>query len=304
MNGYADHPGNRDNTEIIKDEPAVIILNYDSYEDTLKLIKSIEDYDPGLCVIVVDNASDPEERRKLTELEDRCILILLEENGGYAAGNNAGIRKALQLGYDTFLIANSDTRLISKRAVRDCYDYMKSNGVGILGPKMVNESGEDVSGMICADRYGRTVHQLTDQITECRCLTGAFMLIRRSVIERTGYLREFYFLYREDTDYCMRAYHEGVKIVYFPKITVVHKAGTTTKSVADYYYYRNMFVFSREIYGTGSLELALFYFFRFMLYSFGIIKGTASLSEKNGRLKRLWRAYYDGVRDIRGRIFL
>ncbi len=167
---------------------------------------------------------------------------------------------------------------------------------------MVNESGEDISGFICVDRYGRTIHRLTDEITECISLTGAFLFISRQLIEKIGYLKEFYFLYREDTDYCVRAYKEGIKIVYYPQITVVHKMGTTTKSIAYYYYYRNMFIFSREIYKTGSLELALFYIFRFMLYSLGIIKRTAPSKEMAVRLKLLWRAYGDGVRDIRGKI--
>ncbi|MCR4891499.1 MAG: glycosyltransferase family 2 protein [Lachnospiraceae bacterium] len=285
-----------------RDLPAVIILNYNSYEDTRRLIKSIEKYDPGLCLIVVDNASAPGERQKLRAIEGRCILILLNENGGYAAGNNAGIRKAMELGYDAFLLANSDTRLISGHAIRDSYAYMKRKGIGILGPRMVNESGQDVSGMIGVDRYGRTRHELTDQIRRCKSLTGAFLLISRQVIERIGYLREFYFLYREDTDYCIRAYKEGVKIVYYPPVTVVHRMGTTTKSVADYYYYRNMFILSRENYHIGSLELALFYLFRFLRYSLGIIKGRGPFREKPGRLRLLWRAYCDGVRDVRGKI--
>ena len=130
------------------DQPAVIILNYNSFDDTLGLINSIEKYDPGLCIIVIDNASGAEDRRKLADLEGRCITILLEENGGYAAGNNTGIRKAEELGFDTFLLANSDTRLISSHAISDCYAYMKKNRIGILGPRMINKSGEDVSGII------------------------------------------------------------------------------------------------------------------------------------------------------------
>ena len=52
-----------------KDQPAVIILNYKSFGDTLGLINSIEEYDPGLCIIVVDNASGAEDRQKLSDLK-------------------------------------------------------------------------------------------------------------------------------------------------------------------------------------------------------------------------------------------
>ncbi|MCR4585627.1 MAG: hypothetical protein K5686_07875, partial [Lachnospiraceae bacterium] len=114
------------------------------------------------------------------------------------------------------------------------------------------------------------------------------------------FIREFYFLYREETDYCLRAHKEGLKIVYYPEVTIVHKAGVTTKNVAVYYYHRNMFILSREIYKTGSFELAAFYFPRFLVYSLRIIKKAGSGKEKRRKLKQLWHAYIDGVRDIRG----
>ncbi len=280
---------------------AVIILNYYSYKDTLNLIKSIDKYDPGLCIIVVDNSCDNTERQKLSPIKERCILIFLDENGGYAAGNNAGIKKAVELGYDTFLIANSDTYLASSNAISDCYIYMKKNDIGILGPRMVNEAGEDVSGCIDVDKYGRTKHYYTDEIRACKCLTGAFIFIDKKVIDKIGFIREFYFLYREETDYCVRAYENNVKIVYYPHISIVHKEAATTKKIADYYYHRNMFIFSREIYKTGSFQLALFYFFRYILNSIKIIKTEKSNKELVRKLKQIWYAYFDGIRDVRGK---
>ncbi len=280
---------------------AVIILNYNSYEDTLNLIKSIDEYDSGLCIIVVDNSSDIGERQKLTAIEERCTLILLDENDGYAAGNNVGIKKAIELGYETFLIANSDTYLVSRNAISDCYAYMKKNIIGILGPRMVNESGVDISGYISVDKYGRTKHWLTHNITECMSLTGAFIFIDKQVIDKIGFIREFYFLYREETDYCVRAYENKVKIVYYPRITIVHKEAATTKNIANYYYHRNMFIFSREIYKTKSFQLAVFYFFRYVLHSIRIIKTEKSKEELIRKLKQIWYAYFDGVRDVRGK---
>ncbi len=283
------------------DKLAVIILNYNSYEDTLNLINSIEKFDPGICVIVVDNASDSKERQKILDIKNRCLLILLDENGGYASGNNAGIRKAIELGYETFLLANSDTYLISENAISNCYAYMKEYGIGILGPRMINESGEDISGYIQVDKYGRTQHHLTNDITKCKSLVGAFILIDKYVIDKIGYMREFYFLYREETDYCVRAYNEDVKIVYYPMVTVVHKSGATTKDVAHYYYHRNMFIFAREIYGISSFRLAVFYFLRYVLTSTRILFKNEKQKEKIKTLKQIWLAYFDGVRDIRGK---
>ena len=86
------------------------------------------------------------------------------------------------------------------------------------------------------------------------------------------------------------------------RLKIVHKSGTTTKNVATYYYYRNMFIFSREIYKIGTGQLALFYFFRYILYSLRIIKRAILGKEPIGKMKQLWCAYIDGVRDIRGKL--
>lgn len=285
----------------MKNNLAVIILNYNSYDDTLKLINSIEQYDPGYSIIVVDNFYDNMERQKVLQLQEHCTLIFLEENNGYAAGNNAGIKKALELGCETFLLANSDTCIIKPNSISDCYSYMKKNHIGILGPKMINEAEEDISGCIKVDKFGRTSHLYTDEIKECMSLTGAFILIDKSVIEKIGYIREFYFLYREETDYCIRAFNNQVKIVFYPLVTILHKSGVTTKNVADYYYNRNMFIFSREIYNTNTLKLALFYFFRYVLQSLRILKNERAGKVASRKFKQIWLAYFDGVKDVRGK---
>lgn len=283
------------------DKLAVIILNYNSYDDTLKLINSIEEYDSGLCIIVVDNLSEKEERQKLLAIKDRCILVLLNENGGYAAGNNVGIKKAIELGYETFLLANSDTYLISSHAISECYAYMKKNNIGILGPKMINESGEDISGCICVDKYGRTKHLFTENISNSESLVGAFLFIDKQVINKIGFIREFYFLYREETDYCVRACNNGIKIVYYPLVTIVHKSASTTRNVSNYYYHRNMFIFARENFKLGSLYLAFFYFPRFIFLSIKMICSDSAVNEKSRNIKQLWCAFFDGVRNVRGK---
>ena len=61
-----------------------------------------------------------------------------------------------------------------------------------------------------------------DQITKVGGIIGAFMLIRKELIEEIGYLDESFFIYCEDTDYCYRAIKAGWDVYYFPKIKVRH----------------------------------------------------------------------------------
>ena len=279
---------------------AVIILNYNSYKDTVNLLESIENYEDELHIIVVDNASEPEERERLKKLEGRCELLFLEANGGYAAGNNAGIKKAAGEGYDVFLLANSDTYIVKKDTIRRCLDHMKESDAAILGPRMINEKGRDISGYVNDTMFGRTKRHLTDKETQCDGLVGAFVFIDRKVIDTIGYMKEFYFLFLEETDYCARARRAGFKIVYYPEETIVHRSSATTAGISDYYTSRNKFILAREIYGTKGAVLAVFHFFRSIVYSLRVIAESAD--NRRYRLYLVWKGYLDGVKDVRGRI--
>lgn len=281
---------------------AVIILNYNSYIDTVKLVESIEKCEDRLHIIVVDNASDPGEKEKLRSLEGRCELIFLDTNGGYAAGNNEGIKRAAEEGYDIFLIANSDTYVVKKDTVRHCVDYMKEHDVAILGPGMTDENGLDISGYVNDTKFGRTERHLTDKVTECNGLVGAFIFIDKRVVDTVGYMKEFYFLYLEETDYCARAQRAGFRIVYYPLETIIHKSSVTTSGVSDYYTSRNKFILARELYRTPGFMLALFHFFRSICFSFRVIMRNEGKVSIKHRLRLVWRGYFDGVRDVRGKM--
>ncbi|MBI4004526.1 glycosyltransferase family 2 protein, partial [Candidatus Roizmanbacteria bacterium] len=67
-----------------------------------------------------------------------------------------------------------------------------------------------------------------NKIHEVDCLMGAFMLIRREVVENIGLLDEQFFIYGEDIDYCLRTKQNGWKIIYYPKIIAKHYHGGTT----------------------------------------------------------------------------
>jgi GT2 family glycosyltransferase len=78
--------------------------------------------------------------------------------------------------------------------------------------------------------------------------SGAAMMIKREVIEKTGLLPDFYFLYGEEKDYCIRANKKGFRVVSAPKAKVVHKASSTVKKylgLKNYYFHRNRLIFLR-----------------------------------------------------------
>jgi hypothetical protein len=86
-----------------------VVLNYNGYDDTVKCIRSLEKVSyANLKLLLVDNGSPDGSGERLKEEFSRIPIILLKENTGYAAGNNAGIRYALEQGADYVLVINND----------------------------------------------------------------------------------------------------------------------------------------------------------------------------------------------------
>ena len=100
------------------DKIAIIILNYNSSADCRKCIGYLKtQQDVKLEIIVVDNCSHEDERKAVETLckEQGCTFIANNENRGYNAGNNVGLRYAAEKGYEYALIANPDMEFHRRR---------------------------------------------------------------------------------------------------------------------------------------------------------------------------------------------
>ena len=103
----------------------VIIVNYCQSQLTLKCIESIrksKGVDP--FIVVVDNASPDNSYEVLNENVENIILIRSDENDGFAAGNNIGIRYAIQNGADSLMLLNNDTE-IDPDMISNLLKYLK-----------------------------------------------------------------------------------------------------------------------------------------------------------------------------------
>lgn len=280
---------------VINDKVAVIILNYCSAQDTIRLIKSIEKYEENYHIIVIDNHSEQKDKAILSILDGRYEVIYLEDNTGYAAGNNVGIRRAMELGYEYFLIANSDTEIIYPNTIKNLLVMMKELNASIIGPKMLDASGKLDSGIIIDSKWGRTYRETPEKICRCRSLIGAFLLISKNTIEINGLLPEEYFLYREETDYFVQAYEKGLNIIYNPEITIVHRHGTTTGRVWDYYFNRNTIYFARKVRKTNIFLLGIYHFSKSCYLTLRILCGLDYKKNKKNAIYLMWYGYIDGM---------
>ncbi len=236
---------------------SIIIVNYKTYELTSQTLSSVfeQNFPYSYEVILVDNASyDGSIERIAIEFEhfNQLKIIKSDMNGGFAKGNNIGIRQAKG---KYILLLNSDTMLdkdVLSRCVFFAKNYKKKTGktIGALGGKVVLENGmldhackrgfptpeASLYYLLNMDKrnpkkYGayRALDKPDDKICEVDCLTGAFMLIPQKVIRDVGMLDEDFFMYGEDIDWCFRIKEAGYKIVYYPRVKITHFKGGSSK---------------------------------------------------------------------------
>ena len=98
-----------------------------------------------------------------------------------------------------------------------------------------------------------------DKVGSVDFITGCFMAIPRQIFNKVGLLDESFFLYLEDSDFCLHAKRLGVELMYNPNLVLYHRNSSSTISgshLTDYYLTRNRFVIARR-YGTLRLRLAM-----------------------------------------------
>ncbi len=237
---------------------AVIILNYRTAPLVMDCLASLSsELTPGLDeAIVVDNASGDGS----AETIERAILergwsawarvARSDVNGGFAAGNNVGLREA---DAESVLLLNSDTivRPGALAALRRVLE--EDRRVGVVGPRLEWPDGARqnsafrfrtpltefmdaaATGPIsrAMKRFDTSIDPDSPQALRPDWTTFACAMIRRETLEAVGSLDEGYFMYCEDMDYCRRARNAGWEVAHCPEGRVVHLRGGTSSVKRD-----------------------------------------------------------------------
>jgi hypothetical protein len=235
----------------------VVIVNYRSASLTISCLRSLQSelpLLPGLQVIVVENDSgdDSLEKIKIAIATENwfswATVVPAAYNGGYAYGNNFAIRPALESPNcpPYFLLLNPDTT-IYPNALKALVDFMEQHpDVGIAGSSFENNEGpwsiafrfpSILSEINDGLRLGvvtkllshwKVAQEMTGEQRQIDWVPGASMIIRRKVFDDIGLMDEGYFLYYEETDFCLQAKRAGWSCWYVPESRVIHIAGQTT----------------------------------------------------------------------------
>jgi GT2 family glycosyltransferase len=258
---------------------AVVVLNWNAWPDTIACVESllrsqrVPDH-----IVVCDNGSldgSVEHLAQWMRNAGSCdvypsaaralaadgpvaplALVAIDENGGYAAGNNVGLQFALaRCDADFVWILNCDV-IVAPDALKEMLEVAAADpSIGIVGSKLLRFDQPDtiqalgggrIIPVLCHDTQlgsGRKSESAGSDPIELDHLVGASLLVRAAAIRDVGPIDESYFLYREETDWCIRMRRNGWRLYCCPQASVWHRQSHSIgfkSPLHDYYAVRNM----------------------------------------------------------------
>lgn len=262
---------------------SIVIVNYNVKYFLEQCLYSVRKAIEGIEaeVFVVDNNSVDSSCTMVREKFPEVILIENKVNTGFSKANNQAIRRAEG---KFILLLNPDT-VVEDDTFRKVLDFMeKTPDAGGLGVKMIDGKGnflpESKRGLPTPAVAFYKIFGLSkffprskvfgkyhlgyldnDKIHPVDVLSGAFMLMRRSVLDEVGLLDEDFFMYGEDIDLSYRIQKGGYKNYYFPETRIIHYKGESTKKGSVNYvlvFYNAMIIFARKHFSSQNARLFSF----------------------------------------------
>jgi GT2 family glycosyltransferase len=239
-------------------------------------------------VFVVDNNSADGSCAMIRENFTEVILIDNHENVGFSKANNQAMRQARG---EYMLILNPDT-VLQEDTLRKTLAFLDSHpDGGALGVRMIDGKGKflpeskralptpwvsfyKIFGLSAlfprSKRFGQyhLGYLSENEIHQVDILPGAFMMIRKSVLDRIGLFDETYFMYGEDIDLSYRIRLAGFQNYYYPETTIIHYKGESTKKGSFNYvmmFYQAMIIFATRYFSQSNARLFAF-FIRISVY--------------------------------------
>ena len=243
---------------------SVVLLNWNGYEDTLFCLRSLEQATyPNMHVVVVDNGSRDGSPERLRSLLARCPNVALLENAsnlGFARGCNVGLQWALQEGCDYVLLLNNDSVVDASFLEPAVSMAERDASIGLIGGKIYLEKDRKLlwyagghvdlwRGQAIVRGFKTPDEGQFDTAVEVGFVTGALMLIKRSVLLKVGVLPAEYFFGQEEWDYSLQVKRAGYKLYYVPEFVAVHMGdGSHSNADPKYVYnsYRNKLIFQQK----------------------------------------------------------
>ena len=232
----------------------VVVLNYRNAGETVDCVRALERVTYGnFRIIVIDNHSEDGSDQIFREAFPQHRVVQSGRNRGYAAGNNVGLRIALEERADFALILNNDT-LVEPDFLTRLIDYAKRDPLaGVLSPLILSENGEidrrctrrtptllelfwnyGIGNWIHPKRSwferGRYIGEYDfDEPREVEVVSGSCLMLRTDLLREIELLDEHTFLFFEEFILAERLARTRYRTVLVPESRIMHKLGGTVR---------------------------------------------------------------------------
>lgn len=225
---------------------SIIIINYNTFDLTCQCIQSIikETTNIGYEIIVVDNASTEKNSEELKTIFPSIRLIKNATNVGFGIANNIGMQAAKG---NYLLLLNSDT-IVLNQAIEQSLNTIKNNPqIGALTCSQINENGKPIMpasfyfkkfsllSYLLSNPLFEIIRQKTTKNTNVfltkntmvNNLSGAYLMLKKEVFEKTKGFDPDFFIYYEETEWCNRL-KNNYQLYYLHDATIIHLHGKSS----------------------------------------------------------------------------
>lgn len=223
---------------------SIIIVNYNTVHLILDCIASVieKTKDIEYEIIVVDNNSCDAAASKLAERFDGYFkYVQLPDNVGFGKANIEGYKHAS--GRNIFLL-NPDTLLLNNAIFELCSYIDRHDRVAICGGNLYDKDlrpslshvqfGDILTNILfkgpCRKLFPNYFFNTSDKPLKVRMISGANMMIKRTIIEEIGFFDPDFFMYCEDNEFCYRVRQHHYTIVNIPRSRIMHLEGRSSPS--------------------------------------------------------------------------
>jgi GT2 family glycosyltransferase len=300
---------------------SVIIVNYNVRHFLEHCLISVKKAAERISaeIIVVDNNSSDGSSSMVSSGFPGVTLIRNSNNAGFSAACN----QAIKISTGRFILLLNPDTLVEEDTFINCISFMEEHPeAGAVGVQMFNGNGKPLpeskrslptpkTAFFKMTGFSRLLpgsgsfnryylgHLDSASVIAADVLSGAFMFIRKTALDKTGLLDETYFMYGEDIDLSYRLIQAGYKNYYYPGARIIHYKGESTrKGDVDYvvHFYRAMLVFINRHYSKNEYRPFLIlirvsiYFWGFMAVLKNFFRKYLSRysgTKKNKRIRKV-----------------
>lgn len=272
---------------------AVVVLNYNDHENTIKYVENISKYNIVDKIIIVDNQSTIKNEVKiLKELESEKVEVISSgKNGGYSYGNNIGLKYLEKIGnYEYVAISNPDV-YVDEETIKESIEFLKSHKkVAIVAPRMHFVSGParraawKKRGIMTDIANSTRITQLLfyyffkkgeyskkdyeNETLKVDCVAGSFFIAKYDSLKKVNLFDEKTFLFYEEDILGERIRRIGLEIIVLNKLKFMHYDSQTIGKLMNIYKKQNILFDSRIYYQkeynkAGIISILIFKFLKY-----------------------------------------